>query len=68
MNVPGPVKKTVQKTPANKPPVPFEARVRAANEAGPRTTNVMTGTWVPHSMEPARASANNHLSIKSLKP
>jgi hypothetical protein len=68
MNVPGHLKKTDEKSPAKKPPAPFEARVRGKNEAGPRTTNVMTGTWVPHSMEPSRASANNHLSIKSLKP
>ena len=68
MNVPGQVNKTVERSTAKNPPVPFEPRVRGLNEAGPRTTNVMTGTWVPHSMEPSRASANNHLAIKSLKP
>jgi hypothetical protein len=68
MNNPGQVKKTVEKPPAKKPPEPVEARVRGENEAGPRLINLMTGTWVPHSMEPARASANNHLAIKSLKP
>jgi hypothetical protein len=67
MNNPGQVKKT-EGTLSKKPAAPFEPRVRGKKEAGPRLINVMTGTWVPHSMEPARASANNHLSIKSLKP
>ena len=66
MNIPGQEKKTIEKSPAKNPPAPFEPRVRGLNEAGPRTSSVMTGNWVPHSMEPARASANNHLAIKSL--
>ncbi len=65
MNLLSPVKKTIEKSAKNLP-APFEPRVRGLNEAGPRTSSVMTGNWVPHSMEPARASANNHLAIKSL--
>jgi hypothetical protein len=68
MNIPAQVNETVKKSATKKSPATFEPRVRGKNEAGPRTTNLMTGTWVPHSMEPMRASANNHLSIKSLKP
>lgn len=68
MNIPNQANKTDDKSSAKKPAAPFEPRVRAPNEAGPRLINVMTGTWVPPSMEPARASANNHLAIKSLKP
>jgi hypothetical protein len=66
MNNPGQVKKT-EGSLSKKPAAPFKARVRGLNEAGPRLISVMTGTWVPHSMEPGRASANNHLAIKSLK-
>jgi len=69
MNIPSQaVKKGAKSSSTEKPVVPFVPRVRAPNEAGPRLTNVMKGTWVPHSMEPARASGNNHLSIKSLTP
>jgi hypothetical protein len=68
MNVPGQVKVVVEKSHPKKPTAGFQPRVRGKNEAGPRLINVMTGTWVPHSMEPSRASANNHLAIKSLKP
>ena len=67
MNIPSQANKSGSKSSAKKPIAPFEARVRAPNEAGPRLISVMTGTWVPHSMEPGRASANNHLAIKSLK-
>jgi len=66
MNPPKPVKKPTESSNRAKQPPPFEPRVRAANEAGPRTGNVMTGTWIPHSMEPARVEGNNHLAIKSL--
>ena len=69
MNIPNQVIKTAAKSSTTeKPVVPFVPRLRAPNEAGPRLINVMKGTWVPHSMEPARASGNNHLAIKSLKP
>ena len=66
MNIPGQAKKKLENQTSKNQPAPFEPRVRGRNEAGPRTINVMTGNWVPHSMEPARASANNHLAIKSL--
>ena len=66
MNLLSQAKKTIEQSPAKSRAAPFEPRVRGLNEAGPRTSSVMTGNWVPHSMEPARASANNHLDIKSL--
>jgi len=68
MDKSGEAKNTVDKSSTKIPLASFEPRVCASNEAGPRTSNVMTGTWVPHSMEPARAGANDHLAIKSLKP
>jgi len=61
------LKKSAKPSSTEKPVVPFVPRLRAPNEAGPRLINVMKGTWVPHSMEPARAGGNNHLSIKSFK-